>query len=178
MSRPPQCPGGRQAADRTVRAGGRDDGRRGGPAEQGLRDLGRQVEDSSSSKAAELGLAAGPAPAGPSAGKRPWKPRSRSSPPPWVRPTSSCGCGRSPRSTAWPLRRPRGDPPRRGDADFEVLHADWHPAPHLHLPAGQGPRRAPRPRARGRPRWSRRSSRWRPSTPPTGRPGATARSAG
>src|SRR5215213_11027522 len=31
---------------------------------------------------------------------------------PWVRPRSSCGCGRSPPRVAWALRVPRGDPRR------------------------------------------------------------------
>jgi hypothetical protein len=57
----------------------------------------------------------------------------------WVRPTSSCGCGRSPRTAGWSLRGPRGDPPAGGDAGLEVLPTDRHPTADLPPLAGQRP---------------------------------------
>src|SRR4051795_2903984 len=61
---------------------------------------------------------------------------------PWVRPRSSCGCGRSRPRGGWALRGPRGDPHRGGHADHEVLCADRRARTQLAPPPSPRPYRS------------------------------------
>jgi hypothetical protein len=115
---------------------------------------------------------------GPSAHEAESRPRSRSSPAPSARPTWSCACG----ATGGGLPGFEDLEVIRSEAGLSVVHfcallgmprATWYR--WRAAVAGGAARPA---RGRGRRRWWTASSRWPPSTPSSGRPGATARSEG